>query len=120
MIANKEVMSQNIRRLLESKNVKAIDVCRALGIKQNTFSDWMTGKTYPRIDKIEMLANYFGVNKSDLVEEKRPSVEFTINDEEKIIIDLYRHDAGFRQLLRLSRYANYIRELNDENRKDNK
>ena len=115
MIANKEIMSRNIKKYLSERGVKAIDVCRALGIKQNTFSDWENGKTYPRIDKIEMLANYFGVNKSDLVEEKRPSVEFTINDEEKIIIDLYRHDAGFRQLLRLSRYADKIGGILDEN-----
>ena len=35
-----------------------------------TFSDWINAKTYPRIDKIELLANYFGVLKSDLVEDK--------------------------------------------------
>ena len=38
--------------------------------KPSTFSDWVNAKTYPRIDKIEMLANYFGINKSDLIEDK--------------------------------------------------
>lgn len=35
-----------------------------------TVSDWMHARTYPRIDKIEMMANYFGIEKSDLVEQK--------------------------------------------------
>ena len=39
-----------------------------LGLKYTTFTDWVKGNTYPRIDKIELLANYFGVPKSELVE----------------------------------------------------
>jgi len=35
-----------------------------------TFSDWVNAKTYPRIDKIELMANYFGISKADLVEER--------------------------------------------------
>ena len=35
-----------------------------------TFCDWVNGKKYPRMDKIEILANYFGILKSDLIEEK--------------------------------------------------
>ena len=34
-----------------------------------TFSDWVNAKTYPRIDKIELMANYFGISKADLVED---------------------------------------------------
>ena len=46
------------------------DVCNALGFSYYTFSDWVNGKKYPRMDKVEMLANYFGILKSDLIEEK--------------------------------------------------
>ena len=46
------------------------DVCDALGFSYYTFSDWVNGKKYPRMDKVEMLANYFGILKSDLIEEK--------------------------------------------------
>src|SRR5699024_6313467 len=42
-----------------------------LGVSYSTLSDWVNAKTYPRIDKIEMMANYFGVSKSDLVEDKQ-------------------------------------------------
>ena len=39
----------------------------------STFSDWVHARTYPRIDKIELMANYFGIEKSDLVEERTKS-----------------------------------------------
>lgn len=68
-LGNKDVMAKNIRSQMESAGVTATDVCSTLGIPMATFSDWIHAKTYPRIDKVEMLANYFGVSKADLIEE---------------------------------------------------
>lgn len=45
------------------------DMCAALGVSYSTFTDWVKGKKYPRIDKIELMANYFNITKADLVEE---------------------------------------------------
>lgn len=47
------------------------EVCEALGVSYYTFSDWVNGKKYPRMDKVEKLANYFGILKSDLIEDKQ-------------------------------------------------
>lgn len=69
MTENKEIMAKNLLRLMSEKGVTSTDVCKALGYKQNTFSDWINAKTYPRIDRIEELADYFGVSKAALVEE---------------------------------------------------
>lgn len=69
MLGNKDVMAKNIIRFMHQKDVNATEICKVLGIKNNTFSDWVNAKTYPRIDKIEMMANYFGVSKAALVED---------------------------------------------------
>ena len=69
MFENKKVMARNILHYMEVNNVTATDVCKACGFKQNTFSDWVNAKTYPRIDKIELMANYFNINKAYLVED---------------------------------------------------
>ena len=69
-LGNKETMAKNIKRLMALNQVNATDVCTALGFKAPTFSDWVNAKTYPRIDKIEAMSNYFGVSKADLVEER--------------------------------------------------
>ena len=51
----------------------------------STVSDWMHARTYPRIDKIEMMANYFVIEKSDLVEQKSSkTIELNKKDERDI------------------------------------
>lgn len=69
--ANKQIMARNIRRYMEQKGVTNQQVCDALGIKYTTFMDWIKGVTYPRIGKVEAMANYFGCEKSDLIEDKK-------------------------------------------------
>lgn len=69
-IGNKVVFSRNLRSLMEAKGKDRGQVCKDLGFKYTTFTDWYNGNKYPRIDKIEMLADYFGVLKSDLIEDK--------------------------------------------------
>lgn len=69
-LGNKEIMARNIRYYMNILNVSRNDMCDALGVKYTTLTDWIKGKSYPRIDKIELMANYFGVSKSDLVEDK--------------------------------------------------
>lgn len=70
-LGNKEVMARNIKRFMTEKGVTATEMCKELGFKAATFSDWTHARTYPRIDKIEIMANYFGILKSDLVEDKQ-------------------------------------------------
>lgn len=69
-LGNKKIMAENIRYYMDKVGVSQSELCNTLGIKQPTFSDWVHAKTYPRIDKIELLANYFGISKADLVEER--------------------------------------------------
>ena len=92
-IGNKETMAKNIKRLMALNQVNATDVCTALGFKAPTFSDWVNAKTYPRIDKIEAMSNYFGVSKADLVEEQLPSNAISYAPTQRIPI-LGRISAG--------------------------
>lgn len=69
-LGNKEIFSRNLRNLMERFGKDRNQVCSDLNFKYTTFADWYNGNKYPRIDKIEMLANYFGVQKSDLIEDK--------------------------------------------------
>ncbi len=86
-LGNKEIMAENIQYYL-AKNAKApIDMVRDLEFKQTTVYDWINARTYPRIDKIEMMANYFGIDKSDLVE-KRNTDEMHGNNKKNEPVDL--------------------------------
>lgn len=79
-LGNKKVMSYNIKRLLKEHNKTRRDLAKATGINYNTMSSWIQGKSYPRIDRIELMANYFHVPKSALVErQNKPANEIPIN-----------------------------------------
>lgn len=69
-LGNKEIMAQNIQYYMNKYGKERQDMCEALGVKYTTFTDWVKGNSYPRIDKIELMANYFGISKSDLVEDR--------------------------------------------------
>lgn len=69
---NKNVFASNLKRYMSLSGKSRKEICSALGFSYFTFSDWVNGKKYPRMDKVEMLANYFGIKKSDLIEEKVP------------------------------------------------
>lgn len=68
---HKEVFSQNLKKYMALNGKSRKEVCQALGYSYFTFSDWVNGKKMPRMDKVEQLANYFGVKKSDLIEETK-------------------------------------------------
>lgn len=67
-LGNKKIMAENIARYMHDYNFTVADVSRKLDIPYTTVAGWVKGSTYPRIDKIEMLAHLFGIEKKDLVE----------------------------------------------------
>lgn len=69
-LGNKEILANNLSYYLKEYDKDATDVCKDLDIPASTFSDWLNAKKYPRIDKIELLANYFNIQKSDLIEDR--------------------------------------------------
>ena len=71
--SSKQILAKNIRHYMEQNNKTRNEMCEALGVKYTTFTDWVNAKTYPRIDRIEQLAAYFGIEKSDLLEERLPA-----------------------------------------------
>ena len=72
-LGNKKIMAENIQHYLNKKGITRYKLADDLGLSYTTLSSWLQGKYYPRIDKIEKMANYFGVDKSDLVERRTPN-----------------------------------------------
>lgn len=68
-LGNKQIMAKNIQYYMDKYGKSRQDMCEALGVKYTTFTDWVKGNSYPRIDKIELMANFFGISKAELVEE---------------------------------------------------
>ncbi|MFM0796030.1 XRE family transcriptional regulator [Streptococcus suis] len=96
-IENKDIFSKNLKYYMDKKGVDRNQLCSDLDLKYTTVRDWIKGITYPRIGKIELLANYFGINKSDLIEEKSTiqssSIPKTVSDDVlRLDRDLYSNN----------------------------
>lgn len=69
-LGNREIFAKNLKYYMNYYEKDRNKICDDLKIPYTTFTDWYNGTTYPRIDKIELLANYFNIKKSDLIEDK--------------------------------------------------
>lgn len=70
-LGNKSIMADNIKYYMRLSGETRRDLSQILSVPYTTFCDWINAKTYPRIDKIEMMANHWGIEKADLVEPPR-------------------------------------------------
>lgn len=92
-LGNKKIMAENIRYYMRQKQIDRKELCEALGFKYSTVTDWLNAEKYPRIDKIEMMANYFRISKADLVEQRtQKNIDrFVLHDERELAhIEKYR------------------------------
>ena len=64
----KAAFAKNLNNLLQQNSQNQVDLMRALGVSKSTVSSWCTGEKMPRMDKIEAIAQHFGVHKSVLLE----------------------------------------------------
>ena len=83
-LGNKEVFAENLQYYMSLHDKDRNDICNILDIPYSTLSDWLNAKKYPRIDKIEILANYFTIEKSDLIENRNKEKKF---DELELLFD---------------------------------
>ena len=75
-LGNKEILSKNLKYYIERSGKDRRELADTWGFPYSTVTDWINGKKYPRIDRIEIMADYFGILKSDLIEEKeKPTVK---------------------------------------------
>ena len=81
-------------KLLEKYGVTAYKVSKATGIAGSTFSDWKSGRSTPKQEKLQKIADYFGVTVEYLMtgkeEPKEKAPELTTKDERDIAKDLDR------------------------------
>lgn len=121
-LGNKRIMSGNLKRLMAEKNVSAKEMSRVLDFPYTTLLSWLKADNYPRIDKIEAMADYFGVMKSELIEEKLTEEKEKDNDITADIIVRMRTDDEFCSLVKsiyqldaasIKRYKAVLSALNE-------
>jgi transcriptional regulator with XRE-family HTH domain len=111
-LGNKEIISANIKRYMEEWNISRRELASKIGVSYTTLSSWIQGENYPRIDKIEKMANFFQINKSDLVE--RPKKENKVAETIAAHIDDDTPEAERQQIINF--IENLKRARNDDDK----
>ncbi len=96
-------------KLLEEKGVSAYKVGKATGIAGSTFTDWKTGRSAPKQDKLQKIADYFGVTLDYLMTGKEPGMEKYSDDMADLFIEISRSN----DVNRIKRLLSYYIDLNE-------
>ena len=107
-IGNKEIFAKNLLYFVNKHGKEQKVIADEIGVAPSTFTAWVKGNKYPRIDKIEKLANYFGILKSDLIEGQKnsPPVQ-SITEGEQELLNLFRQvpESQQQMVLQMIRVA---------------
>lgn len=77
---DKSVFARNLVYYMKKNGESQINIAKYLNVSKSTVSAYCSGKQIPRIDKIELLAIHFGIEKSDLIEQNQPSETEGLSD----------------------------------------
>lgn len=97
-LGNKDVFAANLNYYIKEKGVMQKDVAAHCGVSTGTCNDWVKGRAYPRMGKIQKLADYFGVDKSDLIEEHSIRNPYHLKKEANKLSDELSKDPGAIEL----------------------
>ena len=98
-LGNMRIMSDNIQHFMNRDNMSRAELAKALGVSYSIVTQWINMKAYPRIDKIEKMANLFGIEKADLVECRNDALDTWRVDLLKRVRDINNEQA--HQLIRI-------------------
>jgi len=119
----RKVFVRKLAYYMQLNGKNQIDLMHDLGLKSATVSSWCTGKKLPRMDKIQLLADYFHIEKSDLLEDKvAAQPEIILNAEEKELVKSWRSSSA--QARRIVAYAlgfiDIVEKMKNEGTKNDK
>ncbi len=70
---DRQIFAKNLSRLMEKNNERQVDIARLLGVSRAAVSAYIHAEQMPRMDKIDLLAQHFGVPYGALIEEEGSS-----------------------------------------------
>lgn len=101
----KKIFSTNLKSLLAERSKNQLEVAKSIGVSPQTFNTWTQGIAIPRMGKLQKLADYFGVNKSALLEEHSDDSEehYYLDKDARDAAEFLFHNPDYRVLFDASR-----------------
>jgi len=107
----RRIFAKNLNHYIAKSGKQQKEIANELGFPPTTFNTWCAGKIMPKMGKVQAIADYFGILKTDLIDEKRfddPEFEYSdtvmkigINDERfrKIIVSYHNLSSEKKKVL---------------------
>lgn len=126
----KKIFSKNLNYYMELNEKTQTDIINDLGFNKSAVSTWCNGTRLPRMDKVELLAQYFDINRSDLIEDKNKQTDdhYYLNDETRQIAQEAFENPELRTLFKVARdipperlraHIEFMKSLKEQERGNN-
>lgn len=89
-MTSREIFKKNLPYYMDMAGMNSVELAKAVGVSKSTVSTWISGRSYPRIDAIQKIADVLGCDTDDLLTESTEVVRQQISDDEKILFRLAR------------------------------
>lgn len=99
-------MYEIFEKLLQSRGVSAYKVSKETGISTATLTSWKKGNYVPKADKLQKIADYFGVDIDYLmgnVSENKNEEQYYLNDDAKDMVQFLFEHPEYKVLFDASR-----------------
>lgn len=93
------LFAKKLSQYLELNGYNQADLARYMKVSTATTAKWCTGQTMPRIDKIQSICNWLGIEKSDLLEDNHEATEeYYINKDARDLAQFLFENPDYRIL----------------------
>lgn len=101
----KEIFSRNLKKLLSDRGLSQLNVANDINVSPQTFNTWIQCIALPRMGKVQLLADYFGINKSDLLEDHTDENQYYTDPETAKLAQELMDNSYTRALMDASKDA---------------
>lgn len=101
----KKIFSHNLLGFLSLSGKSQKEVADAIGVSPQTFNTWCQGIALPRMGKIQALADYFSISKSDLLDKHKhvDAETYYLNDDAREMAQFLFENPEYKVLFDASR-----------------
>lgn len=96
----KEIFSRNLQKILAKSDKSQKEIADSIGVSPQTFNTWYKGIALPRMGKVQLLADYFGISKSTLLENHSDESEshYYINEDARDMAQFLFENPDYKVL----------------------
>ena len=115
-IIARTVFPNILKKYMDRDGLSQVDVAKHLHVSKQTVSDWLRGKKFPRVDRMQALAELFGVLMSDMYDpssDSSPDIT-DLSVDEKHLLSLWRGAETSARQIAMETLANHQKKKEEQ------